>query len=655
MPPESTEQLLDEAYAAHEAGRLDEAARIYQEVLKQQPDDSDAMQLLGVLYLQQGWRDKAREMLERSAQIDPDAPDCHYHLGVIAAEAGDHEKASREFAEAGNLRGDFPEAFEQLGRSLQKLKRWKEAAEAHQRAILLRPNSVEEYLHLANALRSAGDLQEAVATYQRVLDLEPRSYSAAYSLGFVLRQMDCWDDSIAAYRKALEQRWGDVAASNNLAAALKDSGQLDEAIQCFDQAISTEPENAAVASNRLFVLHFHPAYDPADLLEEHLHWNEKYARALGKEIQSHTNDRSPDRKLKIGYISGDFRQHPVGLAIEPVIDNRDQEKFEAFCFSTNTIEDAATERIAAAADHWEVVAKLSDEKLAERVRDLGIDILVDLSLHMGANRMLTFARKPAPVQVTYLGYPGTTGLSTMDYRISDPWIDPPGTDDFYSEKTIRLPKSYLCWRWNGGDVPLTEPPVVGRRQITFGSLNNFCKVTLEVLHLWGELMAIVPESRLILRAPPGETAQRVRSILSGYGVAETRVTFTGRLPWDEYVRLTGHLDIALDPFPYPGHTTSLDALWMGVPVVTLAGNTAASRGGASILHNIGLPELIAADERQYLAIAAELAGDIPRLKELRKTLRDRLRNSPIMDEKTFARDIESAYRQMWRNWCASPS
>ena len=447
-------------------------------------------------------------------------------------------------------------------------------------------------------------------------------------------------------------RWGDVPTCNNLAAALKDTGQLDEAIQSFDQAIATEPANAAIASNRLFVLHFHPAYEAADLLKEHLYWNEKHARPLAETIRPHANDRSPDRRLKIGYVSGDFRQHPVGQAIEPLIDNHDREKFEVFCFSNSSAEDAVTKRISAAADHWEVVAGWTDEKVADTIRERGIDILVDLSLHMGLNRMLTFARKPAPVQVTYLGYPGTTGLSTMDYRISDPWLDPPGTDDFYTEKTIRLPRTYLCWRWNGDQEPLDDPPVVHRRQITFGSLNNFCKVTPEVLHTWGELLANVPGSRLIVRAPAGETGRRIRGIMSGYGVADDRIVLTNRLPWDEYVRLCRQLDISLDPFPYPGHTTSLDALWMGVPVVTLSGRTAASRGGASILQNLGLPELIANNERQYIEIAANLAADVPRLKELRKTLRDRIRNSALMDEKTFARDIESAYRRIWQDYCA---
>jgi protein O-GlcNAc transferase len=584
-------------------------------------------------------------------QLDPDAPDCHYHLGILSAETGNHDQAVTEFESAARLRPNFPEAFSLLGRSYQMVGKWNQAAEAHRRAILLRHDSVDEYHHLANSLRLAGKLEESAETYKKVLEMNPRSFIDAHSLGFVYRQLDRWDESIAAYRQAVEQRWGELAACNNLAAALKDTGQLDEAIVYLDQAIATEPDNAAIASNRLFILHFHPAYDPADLLEEHLKWAQIHAAPLAKTIQPHANDRNPDRRLKIGYVSADFRQHPVGLAIEPLLQNHDRANFEIFCFNSSTIEDPATHRLAAAADHWEKIAGWSDEKVAGRVRELGIDILVDLSLHMALNRMLTFARKPAPVQVTYLGYPGTTGLSTIDYRLGDPFLDPQGTDHFYSEKTIRLPSTYLCWRWAGADEPVPDLPYKTTGKITFGSLNNFCKVTPEVLHVWGQLLQSVPNSRFILRAPPGETRRRVLAIFAGYEVTEDRVTFTNRMPWNDYVKILGQIDIALDPFPYPGHTTSLDALWMGAPVVTLSGQTPASRGGTSILSNLGLPDLIATSESQYTQIAANLATDIPRLSELRSTLRDRIKNSPLMNEKQFARDIESAYRQMWRTWC----
>ncbi|MGA3067765.1 MAG: tetratricopeptide repeat protein [Tepidisphaeraceae bacterium] len=648
----SADELFDSAYALHAAGDLAKAGEIYRRILVERPEDAEVLQLLGVLCLQRGEKKEAREFLERSLKIEPAAPDCHYHLGIMQADAGDHAGAARSFEAAVQLQPEFVEALGRWGVSLQAMGKWDEAIEVHQRAVIFRGDSLDDYLQLGNAQCGAGKLEEAAATFQKVLDLNPRSYAAAYSLGFVLRKIDCWDEAIAAYRQALEFKWGDVAASNNLAAALKDTGRLDEALECINQAIGGEPENAAVASNRLFMLHFHPAYDAASLLEEHVQWNEKYAKSLAGEIRVHANDRSPGRRLRIGYVSADFRQHPVGLAIEPVLRNHDRRQFEIFCYSNSTTDDAVTRRIRGVADHWQVIAGMTDEKVADLIRENQIDILVDLSLHMALNRMLVFARKPAPVQVTYLGYPGTTGLGTMDYRLSDPWLDPPGTDGFYTEKTIRLPRTYLCWKWAGGGEPVGELPAGERRQITFGSLNNFCKVTPVVLQTWGELLARLPDSRLLLRTPPGETARRARRILSDFGVSEERVLVSGRLPWVDYVQLCGQVDIGLDPFPYPGHTTSLDLMWMGAPVVTLSGPTAASRGGVSILQNLGLPELIAGSEREYISIAEKLAGDLGRLKEIRKSMRERIKGSALRDEKGFAGEIEGAFRQMWENWCA---
>ena len=260
------------------------------------------------------------------------------------------------------------------------------------------------------------------------------------------------------------------------------------------------------------------------------------------------------------------------------------------------------------------------------------------------------------MQATYLGYCGSTGLDAIDYRISDPFIDPPGEDEScYSEKTIRLPRTFLCWEWRGGDVPIGELPTDRRREITFGSLNNFCKVTPAVLRCWGDLLTQMPHSRLILRTPPGETAQRARKTLLDCGVAENRIALVGWLPGEDYLRLCRQVDIGLDPFPYPGFTTTLDLLWMGVPVVTLSGPTAVSRGGRSILSNLGLPELVASTPQEYVRIALGLAGDWNRLDTLRRSMRARMLASPQMDAAGFARDMEAAYRQMWRNWCEKPS
>ncbi|MGA3068407.1 MAG: hypothetical protein ABSF29_16320, partial [Tepidisphaeraceae bacterium] len=308
-------------------------------------------------------------------------------------------------------------------------------------------------------------------------------------------------------------------------------------------------------------------------------------------------------------------------------------------------------RFKKSADRWRDIAGLTDEQAANQIREDQIDILVDLALHTGGNRLLVFARKPAPIQATYLGYPGSTGLATIDYRLTDPFIDPPGADDDYTETTLRLPRSYLCWQWGGKEVSVAPLPARVNKFVTFGCLNNFCKVTPAVLKTWGELMARAPNSRLILRCPIGLASQLVLATLADQGIDESRVELIARLPWDKYVALYHRIDLCLDPFPYCGHTVSLDSLWMGVPVVTLSGETAVGRGGRSILSNLGLPELIASTPADYVKIATELAGNFHQLGELRRTMRGRMRDSPLMDAPGVARDIESAYRRIWRIWC----
>jgi predicted O-linked N-acetylglucosamine transferase (SPINDLY family) len=295
---------------------------------------------------------------------------------------------------------------------------------------------------------------------------------------------------------------------------------------------------------------------------------------------------------------------------------------------------------------------VTDERMAQLVREDQIDVLVDLTMHMARNRMLLFARKPAPVQVTYLAYCSTTGLETMDYRLTDPHLDPPGMNDaYYSEQSIRLPETYWCYPLHEQSPQAGPPPAPSGGEVTFGCLNNFCKVSPAALELWIQLLRATPKSQLILHAYEGSHRQRVRDLLEHEGIDPQRLKFVGMVSLSEYFKRYEQIDVGLDPFPCNGGTTTCDALWMGVPVVTLAGRTAVGRGGVSILANVGLPELIAQTPQQYVQIATDLAGDLPRLGELRRTLRARMQASPLMDAPRFARNIEAAYRQMWRNWC----
>ena len=345
----------------------------------------------------------------------------------------------------------------------------------------------------------------------------------------------------------------------------------------------------------------------------------------------------------------------MGRFLLPLLETHDREHFEIYCYSSVRNPDEITGRCRANADVWRDIRGLSDDAAARLIRDDQIDILVDLTMHMADNRLLVFARRPAPVQVTYLAYCGSTGLSAIDYRLTDPFLDPRHQNEadgkIYSEESICLPETYWCYRPPAEIGLCSTPPAVHTSRVTFGCLNNFCKVTGPALDAWAQLLGKVPASRLVIHARPGSHRDRVREFFARQGIAADRLTFADKLPVTKYLHLYDQIDIALDPFPYGGGTTTCDALWMGVPVVSLVGRTAVGRGGLSILSNLELTELVAWSVGEYAGIAAGLAGDLPRLAGLRSTLRERMRGSPLMDAPRFARNVEAAYRQMWRRWC----
>jgi predicted O-linked N-acetylglucosamine transferase (SPINDLY family) len=332
--------------------------------------------------------------------------------------------------------------------------------------------------------------------------------------------------------------------------------------------------------------------------------------------------------------------------------HHDRQAFEVFAYADVPRPDGVTERVASHVDVWRRTVGLSDEAMADLIRRDRIDILVDLTMHMAGNRMLLFARKPAPLQVTYLAYCSTTGLDTIDYRLSDPYLDPPSLNEsYYSERTVRLPRTYWCYDPHPQSPQVNVLPASTVGYVTFGCLNNYCKISRPTLEAWRCLLLKVAGSRLIVYSQEGTHRQHFREFFAAEGIDPTRLQFVGRLPFRQHVERYWQIDIALDPFPYGGGTTTCDALWMGVPMVSIAGQTAVSRSGLSILSNVGLPELVARTPEQYVNTAAGLAADLPRLAALRATMRERMRSSPLVAPGEFARDVEAAYRQMWHNWC----
>jgi protein O-GlcNAc transferase len=400
-----------------------------------------------------------------------------------------------------------------------------------------------------------------------------------------------------------------------------------------------------------------PHVDAQSVFEEHLRWAARHADPLTPVPPRRALDRAPDRRLKIGYVSPYFRQHAISVFTEPVLAAHDHQHFEILCYSDLKHPDAVSQRFRAAADRWIDTAADSDAQLAERIAAEGVDILVDLTGHLEGSRLLAFARKPAPIQVTYIGYQNTTGMRAMDYRLTDDFADPPGmTDRYYSERLVRLPRAFFCYQPASEAPPVNRLPALDRGRITFGSFNKLAKVTGEVLSTWAQVLAAVPDSRLLILADPSTAAhERVQAVMAAHRVAGQRVEFVAKRPRREYLELHQQVDIALDAFPFNGHTTLCEALWMGVPVVMLAGQTYVSRFGGSALRNLNLEAWIAASTDEYVRTAVDWAGDLERLQSLRGGLRPRMLASPLLDAVGFTRNLEAVYRQLWTSHCAGSS
>lgn len=689
LRPEYIEARNNLAGTLLDMGRIDEAISEIRRVLDAQPGYANAHNNLGNALRQQGNLHEAIAAYRRAIASQPDYVEARSNLGNALRENGQIDEAIAELQKALSIRPDYPDALNNLGTALEQSGRLDDAIAAYRRAVTVRPEMIEAHFNLGSALIDRGDLDEGIAALQQAAKLRPTHADTHHRLGWALKERGRLEDSIAAsrraielrpdypdtynnlgnalsemgrqeealaaYRKALDLRPDFAAALNNLGNVLKDRGELDEALACLRKAAEMTSD-ARIAGNLLFTLHYHPEYGPKELLEEHVRWNRTYAAPLADTIRPYENDSDPNRRLRIGYVSPDLREHPVGRFMVPLLENHDHANVEVFCYSDVRRPDALTQRLQSHADVWRSTSGLSDEALAERVRADRIDILVDLIMHLQGTRIMTFARKPAPVQVTYLAYAGTTGLRAMDYRLTDPYLDSPGEgDEFYVERSIRLPQTYWCYQPVDGTPEVAPLPALANGCITFGCLNNFGKITGPTIAAWSRLLNAMPNSRLLLACLEGPHRRRARDQLGADGIDPARLEFFGRGRILDYLEQYHRIDIGLDPFPYPGATTTCDALWMGVPVVSLAGKTAVSRAGLSILSNIGLSELVARDSQQYVELARTLASDLPRLAALRSTLRDRMRMSPLMDAPQFARDVETAYRQMWRQWCESPS
>jgi protein O-GlcNAc transferase len=668
-----------------QAGRFDSAIELIRRSIELRPENAEALSNLGVALSDRGLLDEAIAAFRQAIRLKPALFDAHNNLGNCLREKKQFDEAIAELHEALRLNPRSAQAFNNLGNVFHDKKLNPEAIGAFRQAIRLNPAYAEAHNNLSLVLRSAGSLEEATAACHEAIRLRPRfaeayntlanvlcdknlfdeamnacgrslelkaDYSDAhFTLGRIFRGKKMFDEAADALRRAIALKPNFAQAYDNLGNVLADQGLLDEAVDCYDRAVALAPDNPVPAENRIYSLLFHPGYDAGAILREHLKFDELHSGPLRSFIRAHSNNRDPDRRLRIGYVSPDFKNHCQSFFMMPLLSSHDHERFEIYCYSSVGAADAITDRMRPLADVWRDVVGQSDAQLAETIRADGIDILVDLTMHMAHGRPQTFARKPAPIQVAWLAYPGTTGLSAIDYRLTDPYLDPPGENDQdYSEKSIRLPDTFWCFDPLVDDLEVNALPSLEKGAVTFGCLNNFSKVNEQVLALWAKVLLAVGNSQLLLMAPQGSARRRTLETLDSCNVESRRIQFVAYQPRLKYLETYRRIDIGLDTFPYNGHTTTLDSLWMGVPVVSLIGRTVVGRAGYSQLSNIGLQELAVKTPEQFVEKAIELAGDGARLSQLRSTLRQRLQQSPLMDAPRFARNIESAYVEMWRNW-----
>jgi predicted O-linked N-acetylglucosamine transferase (SPINDLY family) len=649
LNPTSADYHDDLGLVLLQRGRIDEAIEAHRRAVTLNPKHPRASCNLGNLLQNEGRIDESISAYRQNLIVRPDSAETLHNLAYALRRKGLLEVAEACVRRALALQPNIPEAHSTLGAMLLARSMLDAAISEFNAALQLKPEYAEAYSNLGASLRLQGDLKAAVAALRKAIELKPNLAEAHNNLGIALKEMGRLTEAIVSYKRTLRLK-DQPDVHNNLGNAYKDSGQLDEAIVCFERAVSLAPTDAPIHSNWVYTLRFHPKYDAAALFHAERGWNEMHAKPLAQFIRPHENDPDQERRLRIGYVSPYFYFQAESFFVVPLLEAHDHQQFEIHCYASVIRPDHITERIRKSADVWHDVLACNDAELAEQIRRDQIDVLIDLAMHMAQNRLPMFARKPAPVQVAWLAYPGGTGLDTMDYRITDGFMDPEGRETpFYAEESIRLPNCWCCY-----DPRCDIPPAAPRAQgpIRFGSINNPCKVNEPLLRLWSQVLHAAADSRLLIQTISTIHRDQIRDFLVSLGISANRLEFVPRCPRTDYLRLYERIDICLDPLPYNGITTTCDALWMGVPVVSLTGKSAAGRAGWSLLANLGLSDLVAHTPKQFIDITSNLASDLLRLAQLRSTLRERMQRSPLIDSQRFARNMEAAYRKMWQRWCA---
>lgn len=573
-----------------------------------------------------------------------------------AFQAGRFEEARQLYSSICRKHRSDDNAWMMLGAIEGGLGRYVQAAEHLKRSILINDNNSDAHANYGLAMFNMGHADRAVSSCLRALEASPDHIPALLLLGNASARLDRLVQAEHAYRRLLELSPAHAAACGNLANVLAYQGRQEEAVEYYRKALRLAPGQPGVHSNLLLCLHYGEVMKPAEIFAEHLRWADRHCAG----IRCYTEYGvvvDPHRKLRIGYVTPDLRGHSVAYFMEPLLRERNREKFEVCCYVEVREQDEMAKRLWAYVDGVHDTTRLSDAAVARMIHEHRIDILIDLAGHTENNRLPVFAYKPAPVQMTYLGYPDTTGLETVDYRITDAWADPPGmTERLHSEELVRLESGFLCFSPPEESPPVSALPALERDHVTFGSFNVQTKITPAMLDIWAAILREVPDAHLFIKnrqLTEHAMQQKLRTVMEARGVDAHRISMYGTTTKEQHMAAYNEVDIALDSYPYAGTTTTCDTLWMGIPVITMAGVTHVSRVGVSLLERVGLGELVCGNSGEYISRAVGLARDIGRLAEIRSGLRDRMQSSSLCAARSFVGDFEGMLHGTWRRWCES--
>ncbi len=614
------------------------------------PDDADIQNDLGGLYNVGGRLEEATTCYRRALALAPGNGQAHYNLGCTLHAQGLLQEAEASYRTALQLTGANAVMLCNLGGCLQEQGQLEPAIARYREALELDPHDINSLNNLGFALQNGGELGEAKALFERAIALRPDFARSYVNLGMLLFEQGELELSAATQRQALELDPQFVEAHFGLGIALHALRRPDDAIECYRRVIALRPDHSKSYNNLLMTAQFIPSISAEELTDMHRQFARQFEAPLMPHWPAHANSRDPKRKLKVGYVSADFRSHAVAYFIEPILRHHDREQYEIFCYHNSRRHDDVTERLLSLADHWQPCVSMSDEQLAHKIEADGIDILVDLSGHTAGNRLLAFARKPAPIQITYVGYLSTTGLSGMDYRLTDHLAEPPGSEKYYSERLLRLPHSTWCYQPPADSPELTALPALRKGFVTFGSLNSIDKVDMEVIRIWSRLLQALPTARLLILAVPEARAHFLRQF-ADCGIDGKRLEFIGKLSPRAYREVVSQIDISLDSYPVNGATTTCESLWQGVPTLSLRGERPLSRNGLSILTAAGMPDFAAASPEELINTATLLCNNLPLLENIRLGMREHLVHTPLFDQRQFTKNLESLFRAAWNEWC----